>query len=197
MEQAGKQQETKYTITSSDSAELQEFDQKITLFATMTKTKSFNKNTKYKALYHALMESIIKDEDAMDKGVAEGLKKRTQMMMTEMKALPQDQTKGNTNEPPVVKANPKDLFKKPERPPTLNAEWNECKTVDSKPTQKWLSDLAKVEQSSKTFDDLMSTPIDFSAFAMNYLQISDLTQDILVGPAYKLLKGTYRSYVDL
>ncbi|GKC30224.1 hypothetical protein Tco_1037518 [Tanacetum coccineum] len=251
MEQAGKQQETKYTITSSDSAELQEFDQKITLFATMTKTKSFNKNTKYKALYHALMESIIKDEDAMDKGVAEGLKKRTQMMMTEMKALPQDQTKdiwwvdvddgvyrvtpavgevlgecswqsgeyvpwvsdaveyilhsaqaeetafeagdtqvpqdlrenmGNTDEPPVVKANPKDWFKKPERPPTLNAEWNECKIVDSKPSQKWLSDLAKVEQSSKTFDDLMSTPIDFSAFAMNCLQISDLTQDILIVP---------------
>ncbi|GKC83690.1 hypothetical protein Tco_1139407 [Tanacetum coccineum] len=43
----------------------------------------------------------------------------------------------------------------------------------------------------------MSTPIDFSAFAMNRLQISDLTQDILVGPAYKLLKGTCRSYVEL
>ncbi|GJY08292.1 hypothetical protein Tco_0375346 [Tanacetum coccineum] len=42
----------------------------------MNKTKSFNKNTKHKALYHALMESIIKDEDAMEKGVAERLKKR-------------------------------------------------------------------------------------------------------------------------
>ncbi|GKG34374.1 hypothetical protein Tco_0437070, partial [Tanacetum coccineum] len=42
----------------------------------MTKTKSFNKNTKHKALYHALMESILKDEDAMDKGVADKSKKR-------------------------------------------------------------------------------------------------------------------------
>ncbi|GJU03248.1 hypothetical protein Tco_1113586 [Tanacetum coccineum] len=76
MEQAGNQQETKYTITLFDTAELQEFDQKRTLFETMTKTKSFNKNTTHKALYHALMESILEDEDAMDKGVADRFKKR-------------------------------------------------------------------------------------------------------------------------
>nr|GEW80025.1 hypothetical protein [Tanacetum cinerariifolium] len=46
------------------------------LFETMTKTKSFNKNTKHKSLYHAIMESILKDENAMDKGVADRLKKR-------------------------------------------------------------------------------------------------------------------------
>ncbi|GJX90685.1 hypothetical protein Tco_0344011 [Tanacetum coccineum] len=49
---------------------------------------------------------------------------------------------GNTNEPPIVKADPKDWFKKSERPPTLDPEWNE-------------------------------------------------------GPAYKILKGTCRSYVEL
>ncbi|GJZ00972.1 hypothetical protein Tco_0518933 [Tanacetum coccineum] len=103
----------------------------------------------------------------------------------------------NTDEPSIVKVDPKDWFKKPKRPPTLDPEWNEGKTVDNKPTQKWLSDLAKAETSSKTFDDLMSTLIDFSAFIMNRMQISDLTQDILIGPAYKLLKGTCRSYVKL
>ncbi|GJS87087.1 hypothetical protein Tco_0769723 [Tanacetum coccineum] len=86
---------------------------------------------------------------------------------------------GNTNEPPVVKGDPKDWFKKLERPPTPDPEWNECKIVDSKPTQKWLSELAKAKKSSKTFDDLISTLIDFSTFAMNRLQISDLTQYIL------------------
>ncbi|GJT16418.1 hypothetical protein Tco_0875124 [Tanacetum coccineum] len=86
---------------------------------------------------------------------------------------------GNTDEPPVVKADPKDWFKKPERPPIPDPEWNECKIVDSKPTRKWLSDLSKVENSSKTFNDLMSTLIDFSTFVMNRMQISDLTQDIL------------------
>ncbi|GKA79754.1 hypothetical protein Tco_0786350 [Tanacetum coccineum] len=42
----------------------------------MTKSNSFNKSLKHKALFHAFMESILKDEDAMDKGVANELKKR-------------------------------------------------------------------------------------------------------------------------
>ncbi|GKB39077.1 hypothetical protein Tco_0884019 [Tanacetum coccineum] len=42
----------------------------------MTKSKSFNKSPKNKALYHAFMESILEDEEAMDEGVAKKLKKR-------------------------------------------------------------------------------------------------------------------------
>ncbi|GJT18528.1 hypothetical protein Tco_0877234 [Tanacetum coccineum] len=44
----------------------------------MTNSKSFNKSPKQRALYHALMESILKEEDAMDEGVADKLKKRNQ-----------------------------------------------------------------------------------------------------------------------
>ncbi|GKC90450.1 hypothetical protein Tco_1151099, partial [Tanacetum coccineum] len=76
MERARKQQVPKETITSSDTTALVEFDQKTTLFETMTKSKSFNKIPKQRALYHALMESILKDEDAMDEGVVDKLKKR-------------------------------------------------------------------------------------------------------------------------
>ncbi|GKC93710.1 hypothetical protein Tco_1159152 [Tanacetum coccineum] len=43
---------------------------------TMTASKTFNKHPKHKALYHALMESILANEDAMDKGVADIQKKR-------------------------------------------------------------------------------------------------------------------------
>ncbi|GJV50049.1 hypothetical protein Tco_1440261 [Tanacetum coccineum] len=76
MEQASKQQVPKFTITSSDTTALVELDQKTTLFNTMTNNKSFNKSPKLRALYHALMESILKDEDAMDEGVTNKLKKR-------------------------------------------------------------------------------------------------------------------------
>ncbi|GKB94725.1 hypothetical protein Tco_0980862 [Tanacetum coccineum] len=78
MEHARKQQEPKETITSSDTTALEEFDQKTTLFKIMTKSKSFNKSPKQRALYHALIESILEDEDAMDEGVADKLKKRKQ-----------------------------------------------------------------------------------------------------------------------
>ncbi|GJZ19640.1 hypothetical protein Tco_0556230, partial [Tanacetum coccineum] len=158
IEQAGKQQETKYSITLSDTAELQEFDQKRTLFETMTKTKSFNKNTKYKALYHALMESILEDEDAMDQGVADKKAKSTRTSKGTTKSQSKSTGKsaqveetvfetadtqvsqnlgedmGNTDVPSVVNVDPKDWFKKLERPPTPDPEWNECKSVDDKPT---------------------------------------------------------------
>ncbi|GJY50354.1 hypothetical protein Tco_0441201 [Tanacetum coccineum] len=104
---------------------------------------------------------------------------------------------GKTDEPPVVNVDPKDWFKKLERPPTPDPEWNKGKSVENKSTQKWLSDLAKAEKSSRTFNDLISILIDFSAFVMNRLQISELTQDILVGLAYNILKGTCTSYVEL
>ncbi|GJQ96439.1 hypothetical protein Tco_0007578 [Tanacetum coccineum] len=76
MEHARKQQVPKETITSSDTTALEEFDQKTTLFLTMTKFNSFKKSPKQRALYHALMESTLEDEDAMDEGVAEKLKKK-------------------------------------------------------------------------------------------------------------------------
>ncbi|GJV75895.1 hypothetical protein Tco_1507479 [Tanacetum coccineum] len=50
---------------------------------------------------------------------------------------------------------------------------------------------------SKTFDELMSTLIDFSAFIMNGLKINNLTQETLLGPALTLLKGTHSNYAEL
>ncbi|GKD93839.1 hypothetical protein Tco_1373676 [Tanacetum coccineum] len=43
----------------------------------------------------------------------------------------------------------------------------------------------------------MSTPIEFFAFAMNRLKIEKLTKANLVGPVYKVLKGTCRSFIEL
>ncbi|GKD50041.1 hypothetical protein Tco_1279017, partial [Tanacetum coccineum] len=44
---------------------------------------------------------------------------------------------------------------------------------------------------------IMDTPIDFSAFVMNQLNIINPTQEILVGPAFNLLKGTCKSRTEL
>ncbi|GJY56136.1 hypothetical protein Tco_0455251 [Tanacetum coccineum] len=59
-----------------DSCSNMHLRKKTTLFKTMTKSKSFNKSPKQRALYNALMDSILKDEDVMDEGVANKLKKR-------------------------------------------------------------------------------------------------------------------------
>nr|GEX98483.1 hypothetical protein [Tanacetum cinerariifolium] len=73
-EQVEKQKIPKYTIKSTDKAVLKEYDQKSALYQTMHKNKSFNRNNANHALYHALMEALIEDENVMDKGVANTVK---------------------------------------------------------------------------------------------------------------------------
>ncbi|GKC58680.1 hypothetical protein Tco_1086278, partial [Tanacetum coccineum] len=47
---------------------------------------------------------------------------------------------------------------------------------------------------TKTF---LATPIDFSAFIMNRLTLNNLTQDVLTGPTYDLMKDMCKSVVEL
>ncbi|GJQ93006.1 hypothetical protein Tco_0004145 [Tanacetum coccineum] len=69
-----KKQEPTYTIKSTDKAALEEFDLKSALFKSMHKNKSANRNPANYILYHALMEALIEDENAMDKEVADTVK---------------------------------------------------------------------------------------------------------------------------
>ncbi|GJS12228.1 hypothetical protein Tco_0369024 [Tanacetum coccineum] len=72
------------------------------------------------------------------------------------------------------------------------------KIASKRQRQSWLMTLASsAEKQSKTFDELMSTPINFSAFIMNGLKINNLTQETLLGPAFRLLKGTRSNYAEL
>ncbi|GJY12724.1 retrovirus-related pol polyprotein from transposon TNT 1-94 [Tanacetum coccineum] len=116
---------------------------------------------------------------------------------TEM-PLNQGEDLDNTDDQPNVEAASKDdWFKKPERPLTLDSDWNTIKTLDFRPPQTWVSKIAKERKPPLTFDELMSDPIDFSAYVLNNLKIENLTQEHLVGPAFNLLKGTCGSRVEL
>ncbi|GJY14332.1 hypothetical protein Tco_0383641 [Tanacetum coccineum] len=90
--------------------------------------------------------------------------------------MPQDQEEnpGNDDEEPKEKvASKRDWFTKPTQP--------------QDPTDpNW-----------KTFDELMSTPIDFSTYIMNGLKVTNLTQETMLGPVSRLLKGTRTNYVEL
>ncbi|GJS67384.1 hypothetical protein Tco_0681948 [Tanacetum coccineum] len=69
-EQKEKKQDPTYTIKSTDKAALEKFNLKSALFKFMHKNKSANRNPANYRLYHALMEALIEDENAMDKEVA-------------------------------------------------------------------------------------------------------------------------------
>ncbi|GJR74136.1 hypothetical protein Tco_0086501 [Tanacetum coccineum] len=90
-----------------------------------------------------------------------------------------------------------DWFQKPAKLPTPDRDWNKTLPVVHEPVQPWLSNLAWEEGSRKSFDELMDTPLDFSAFMMNQLKIDTLTPELLAGPTFKLMKGTCKSLVEL
>nr|GFA89409.1 hypothetical protein [Tanacetum cinerariifolium] len=73
-EQAESQKNPHFTIKSTNDATLEEYDLKGALYQSMHANKSFNRNPTNHWLYHALMEAFIKDENAMDKGVADTVK---------------------------------------------------------------------------------------------------------------------------
>ncbi|GJU94613.1 hypothetical protein Tco_1319369 [Tanacetum coccineum] len=54
-----------------------------------------------------------------------------------------------------------------------------------------LAPSTSIDKLLKDFDELMSTPIDFSSYVLNGLKIKNLTQEVLLGPAFRLLKGTH------
>ncbi|GKA68215.1 hypothetical protein Tco_0768132 [Tanacetum coccineum] len=79
----------------------------------------------------------------------------------------------------------------------VHSEEPEFVVADSDMPQDQEENLATADKPSKTFDELMSTPIDFSSYIMNVLKITNLTQKTLLGPTFKLLKGTRTNFAKL
>ncbi|GKF49190.1 hypothetical protein Tco_0142441, partial [Tanacetum coccineum] len=95
----------------------------------------------------------------------------------------------DASEPKTAKTPNPEGFTQPLRPPTPDPEWNKHQVVHDQPEQPWFNLMVSSIKDPLTFDDLMATPIDFSKYVLNRLKIDNLTQDILLGPAYNLLKG--------
>ncbi|GKB13180.1 retrovirus-related pol polyprotein from transposon TNT 1-94 [Tanacetum coccineum] len=232
----------------------------------MHANKSFYKNLANHRLYHALMEALIEDENAMDKGVADTVKnhkrkhdededdddegplagpnqgKKTKRRRTKesesskkpssTKETPKGKTltKGSktgksalakepveepiaevimddagddvarddnlpqdTSEPKTRNTLNLEWFKQPPRPPTPDPEWNKHQVRLDQPAQPWFNQMVSALKDPLTFNDLMATPIDFSKYVLNGLKIDNLTQDILLGPAFNLLKLDWKN----
>ncbi|GJV62017.1 hypothetical protein Tco_1468117 [Tanacetum coccineum] len=50
-----------------------------------------------------------------------------------------------------------------------------------------------MEDPHESFNELMDTPFDFSAFMMNRLKVDTLTPELLTGPTFELMKGSCKS----
>ncbi|GJZ00698.1 hypothetical protein Tco_0518127 [Tanacetum coccineum] len=57
--------------------------------------------------------------------------------------------------------------------------------------------LARRQDPRESFDELIDTTFDFSAFVMNHLNVTTLTPELLAGPTFELMKGTCKSLNEL
>nr|GEX74785.1 hypothetical protein [Tanacetum cinerariifolium] len=63
----------------------------------------------------------------------------------------------------------------PRRPPSPDRDWNKTLPAAQGDTQSWISDLARQTDAHSSFNELLDTPIDFSNFIMNWLNVDTLT----------------------
>nr|GEU28837.1 retrovirus-related Pol polyprotein from transposon TNT 1-94 [Tanacetum cinerariifolium]GEU94058.1 retrovirus-related Pol polyprotein from transposon TNT 1-94 [Tanacetum cinerariifolium] len=65
---------------------------------------------------------------------------------------------------------------------------------------EWFQKPAKphsLDHPRESFNELMDTPLDFTAFVMNWLKVDTLTLELLAGPTFELMKGSCKSLVEL
>ncbi|GKA94404.1 hypothetical protein Tco_0816442 [Tanacetum coccineum] len=99
---------------------------------------------------------------------------------------PEDQPDKETSQHP-------DWFQKPTRPPSLDCDWNKTLPDAHGPVQPWISSLDQMKDPHESFNELIDTPLDFSAFVMNRLKVDTLTPELLTGPTFELMKGSCKS----
>nr|GEU62322.1 hypothetical protein [Tanacetum cinerariifolium] len=80
---------------------------------------------------------------------------------------------------------------KPTKPPTLDHDWNKTLPAAHGPIQPWINNQARKDDSRDSFNKKMDTLLDFLAFMMNRLKVDTLTLELLVGPTFELMKGSF------
>ncbi|GKD80407.1 hypothetical protein Tco_1343028 [Tanacetum coccineum] len=72
-----------------------------------------------------------------------------------------------------------DWFQKPTKPLTPNRDWNKTLPAVHGQIQPWINNLARNEDPRESFNELMDTPLYFSAFVLNRLKVDTLTPEFL------------------
>ncbi|GKA75231.1 hypothetical protein Tco_0781609, partial [Tanacetum coccineum] len=172
--------------SSKDSRSKEKKSLRTSKDASQSQHKSSDKSAHAEEPSHTVDDSRVQQDQEFDTGNND-----------EQPADKEFDTDNNDEQPAEKEVSKEDWFKKPERPSTLDSDWNKRQHVDSRPPQTWISQVAHAKEPHTSFDELMDTSFNFSVFVLNQLNIKDLTQEIPVGPAFELLKGTCKSFTEL
>nr|GEU91640.1 retrovirus-related Pol polyprotein from transposon TNT 1-94 [Tanacetum cinerariifolium] len=171
--QSSNSSKTSYTI----AADLSEMELKKILIEKMEGNKSIQRSNEQRNLYKALRRRTLR-------WIRRGSKRRRKGKEPESaSALTEKATRS--------------AGKSTQGALTPDHDWNKTLPATHGSIQPWISELAKQSDSRSSFNELMDTPMDFSAFLMNRLKVDTLTPKLLAGPTYELMKGSCKSLVEL
>nr|GFB59974.1 hypothetical protein [Tanacetum cinerariifolium] len=85
----------------------------------------------------------------------------------------------------------------PRKLPSPDRDWNKTLPAAQRDAQSCINDLARKTDARSSFNELLDTPIDFSNFIMNRLNVDTLTPEHLAGPTYELMRGSCNSLTEL
>ncbi|GJT95155.1 hypothetical protein Tco_1090673 [Tanacetum coccineum] len=189
-------------LTYEAATSLFEFELTKILIDKMEKNKSYDKADYKRELYDALVKSYQTDKDLFDtygkvftlkrsqddkdkdQDPSTGSDRGTKRRKSSMEAESSRDSSHTVDDSGVQQNQEFDTGNNDEQPADKEVSKADCQ-------------VARAEEPRTSFDELMDTSFDFTAFVLNRLNIKDLTQEILVGPAFELLKGTCKSLTKL
>nr|GEV16512.1 hypothetical protein [Tanacetum cinerariifolium] len=205
-EKAVKQSMPKYSTKLFDEASLKEYDQKDKLIKLMMKSKSYNTHPAHMKLYDALMDSLLDPSADADKETKKRKQKDSDASSLKKN---KDKEESSKDDEMAVDAMPHDddaptqdrskWFKQDVvvRPETPSPEWCKEPNAYNALEHPWFNEMVNAEKDPLRFDDLIGSRVDFTKFSKNCLKKDKLTKADLKVPAFKLLKGNYRNYIEL
>nr|GFB77910.1 hypothetical protein [Tanacetum cinerariifolium] len=180
------------------AADLSEMKLKKIFIEKMEGNKSIQRSDEQRNLYKVLVEAYDADkailetygestilkrrrEDDHQEGPSAGSDRRSKR---QKKEVSMHQLALHLKQQPGVLAElPKGLnlnnYLPPRRPPSPDHDWNKTLPAAQGDAQLWISDLARQTDARSSFNELLDTPIDFSNFIMNRLNVYKATTDQL------------------
>ncbi|GKB62503.1 hypothetical protein Tco_0918689, partial [Tanacetum coccineum] len=177
------------------AANLSELELKKILIDKTDNNKSIDISVQQKTLYKALVDDYETDKDILATyGDTITFKRRR-----DDEDGDEEPGKGsNLKQSTSKSAQPEEeVHTKPIKPPTSDRDWTKTLPAVHGPIQPWINTLAQKEDPRESFNELLDTPLDFSAFVLNRLKVDNLTPELLADPTFLLMKGSCKSPVEL
>nr|GEW76182.1 hypothetical protein [Tanacetum cinerariifolium] len=176
--------------TSYDmAADLSELELKKILIEKMERNKSIHQSDEQRNLYKALVDAYECDKiilDTYEDTVTLKIHRDDEDKDEEPSAGSDWGSKrrraGAADDQPVAEASwHPEWFQMQMKPLTPDHAWNKTLPATHRSIQPWISDLTKQADSRTSFNELMHTLVEFSAFLMNRLKVDTLTPELLAG----------------